>query len=676
MAVESYDEDDAPQEKGTLEDGPEGRLPGDRAIDNFLQPLVIEDAKLYQLACCFSKVYEKLAKTSDQQFLPTPVTRLPTGQETGRYLAIDVGGSNLRVAFIDLLGEAADQIDGESDEEKSRETFTLPGDRAIDNFFTATVIERMRSYTQLACCFSKVYEKLAKTSRSTISADASNAASTGQETGRYLAIDVGGSNLRVAFIDLLGEAADQIDGESDEEKSRETLRKAQRNRVRRSLEKAWPIEERLKTDKAEDLFLWIGDCMAEVVADSLTAELADGAQIPEELEMGITFSFPMMQESLSEAILMPMGKGFKWVNSTDLNLGKILLAGYERHTRRPYGSNEPSVKRRKLFALPKLKIAAITNDTVATLASLAYLVKSLPNSRVAMGISHDANASETIVNTEWTINGAAPPLRELNVTTVWDSILDSQCARPGFQPFEYMTGGRYIGELVRIIFYDYLTSVVGLPKKDLPAILVQGYALSTTYLSSVVANTPSDSALAAKLGATLPPPESSSWNWDVATARAFRKVARAVQTRSAALIASAVVGLLACNKEIKLRHDGATNPRRASNIIVPEFNASTDTLTDVYRPKISNTTNDINNSEISAAVEVEGWQSGPEELVVAYTGGIIQHYPHFKEACQSFIDRLVIWDGPQESGKSVFLREASDGGIIGAGVLAGMVSSS
>ncbi|EER24530.1 hypothetical protein D8B26_005139 [Coccidioides posadasii str. Silveira] len=602
MAVESYDEDDAPQEKGTLEDGPEGRLPGDRAIDNFLQPLVIEDAKLYQLACCFSKVYEKLAKTSDQQFLPTPVTRLPTGQETGRYLAIDVGGSNLRVAFIDLLGEAADQIDGESDEEKSRET----------------------------------------------------------------------------------------------------LRKAQRNRVRRSLEKAWPIEERLKTDKAEDLFLWIGDCMAEVVADSLTAELADGAQIPEELEMGITFSFPMMQESLSEAILMPMGKGFKWVNSTDLNLGKILLAGYERHTRRPYGSNEPSVKRRKLFALPKLKIAAITNDTVATLASLAYLVKSLPNSRVAMGIivgtgcnatipmklsdlheskaiqvsSHDANASETIVNTEWTINGAAPPLRELNVTTVWDSILDSQCARPGFQPFEYMTGGRYIGELVRIIFYDYLTSVVGLPKKDLPAILVQGYALSTTYLSSVVANTPSDSALAAKLGATLPPPESSSWNWDVATARAFRKVARAVQTRSAALIASAVVGLLACNKEIKLRHDGATNPRRASNIIVPEFNASTDTLTDVYRPKISNTTNDINNSEISAAVEVEGWQSGPEELVVAYTGGIIQHYPHFKEACQSFIDRLVIWDGPQESGKSVFLREASDGGIIGAGVLAGMVSSS
>ncbi|KAI1932064.1 hypothetical protein LOZ58_004058 [Ophidiomyces ophidiicola] len=602
VAVESYDEDDgAPQEKATLPDRPVTPLPEDHAINHFLEPLAVNDAKLYQLACCFAKVYAELAMTSDQQFLPTPVTRLPTGQETGRYLAIDVGGSNLRVAFIDLLGEAGDST----------------------------------------------------------------------ESG------------------------------SDEERSRETIRKAQRHRVRRTLEKAWPIGEHLKKDKAEDLFLWIGDCMAEVVADSLMADFTSGVKIPDELEMGITFSFPMMQDSLSEATLMPMGKGFKWVNSTDLNLGKILLAGYDRHTRRPYGSDEPSAKRRKLFALPKLKIAAITNDTVATIASLAYSVKSLPNSRVAMGIivgtgcnatipmklsdlheskakhvsSRHPHATETIVNTEWTINGAAPPLRELNITTTWDSLLDSQCARPGFQPFEYMTGGRYIGELVRLIFYDYLTSVVGLSSKALPANLVQGYALSTTFLSSIVAQTPSDPVLVAKLKATLPPPESSSWNWDSGAARAFRKTARVVQTRSAGLIAAAVVGLLACTEEIKLRRDGATNPRRPSNIIVPEFNTSAGAFAEIYRNNKQSTLANDANAKNTTAPEPEGWRSGPEELVVAYTGGIIQHYPHFKETCQSFIDRLVIWDGPQENGKSVFLREASDGGIIGAGVLAGMVSS-
>lgn len=195
IAVESYDEDDGGhQERDTLPDGLGTPLSEDYAIDNFLRPLVVDDARLYQLACRFSDVYAELAKSSDQQFLPTPVTQLPTGQETGKYLAIDVGGSNLRVAFIELLGEAADQGDNGSDEEKSRET----------------------------------------------------------------------------------------------------IRKAQRHRFRRTLEKAWPIGEHLKTDKAQDLFLWIGDCMAEVVADSLTADFANGAKIPNELEMGITFSFPMM----------------------------------------------------------------------------------------------------------------------------------------------------------------------------------------------------------------------------------------------------------------------------------------------------------------------------------------------------------------------------------------------
>ncbi len=88
---------------------------------------------------------------------------------------------------------------------------------------------------------------------------------------------------------------------------------------------------------------------------------------------------------------MPMGKGF--AITSNLNLGTMLLAGYERHTKEPLnGQVEPAAKRRKLRSLPRLKIAAIANDTVATLASLAYTVKSIPNSRVAMGL---------IVGTGW-----------------------------------------------------------------------------------------------------------------------------------------------------------------------------------------------------------------------------------------------------------------------------------
>jgi hexokinase len=169
--------------------------PDDREqdLDTFVKPLRIDDATVHTLAYEFSKVYMVLARSSDEQFLPTPVTTLPTGNETGQFLAIDVGGTNLRVAFIELLGDADDR-------------------GAIAN---------------------------------------------------------------------------------GEERSRETIRNAQRPRVRRTLEKAWPIGEHLKMDKTEDLFAWIGDCIAEVVSDRLNAD-AGKVDAPEELNMGITFSFPMM----------------------------------------------------------------------------------------------------------------------------------------------------------------------------------------------------------------------------------------------------------------------------------------------------------------------------------------------------------------------------------------------
>lgn len=162
-------------------------------ILQFLKPLSIDDDTVYKLAYQFSKVYKQLALTSDEQFLPTPVTGLPSGTETGQFLAIDVGGTNLRVAFIELLGDGSD-----------------PG-------FATNGTER----------------------------------------------------------------------------SIQAIQNAQRPRVRRTLEKAWPIGEHLKIDKTEDLFAWIGDCIAEVIGDYLSNDTVK-VTVPEQLDLGITFSFPMM----------------------------------------------------------------------------------------------------------------------------------------------------------------------------------------------------------------------------------------------------------------------------------------------------------------------------------------------------------------------------------------------
>jgi hexokinase len=109
--------------------------------------------------------------------------------------------------------------------------------------------------------------------------------------GRYLAIDVGGTNLRVGFIELAKVTKDGPDlllrnGVSDEPR-------LEKSRVRRILEKSWPIGEHLKNEKAEDLFAWIGDCIADVVEDGVEIF---GEDLPARLPMGVTFSFPMMYD--------------------------------------------------------------------------------------------------------------------------------------------------------------------------------------------------------------------------------------------------------------------------------------------------------------------------------------------------------------------------------------------
>ena len=71
------------------------------------------------------------------------------------------------------------------------------------------------------------------------------------------------------------------------------------SRVKRYLEKAWPIGEQLKNNKAEDLFQWIGKCIADVVQDG-TQEW--GPEKREALPLGVTFSFPMMWASLPEIL--------------------------------------------------------------------------------------------------------------------------------------------------------------------------------------------------------------------------------------------------------------------------------------------------------------------------------------------------------------------------------------
>lgn len=375
------------------------------------------------------------------------------------------------------------------------------------------------------------------------------------------------------------------------------------------------------------------------------------------------------QTCLSEATLLPMGKGF--AITSDLNLGKMLLAGYARHIVEPNTngqngndsptSQNPSTEKRRLSRLPRIRIAAITNDTVATFASLAYAVKAAPNSRVAMGLIvgtgtnatvpmkiedlHPAkresladpdNVETVVINTEWTIRGTDKPLIDLNIKTKWDLALDKASDAPGFQPFEYMTSGRYLGELVRLVFIDVISN--DLQGAEVPPSLTTRNALPTRYLSEVIAraNEPTTTAeLNQKYAAIFSPIPF----WTPPRINVLRDIAYAVQQRSSALIAAACIGLLTCVHDIQLDLSGNSPTNGSSN---------------------------------GNGVHAEGVT---EELVIAYAGGTISQYPEWLQTCQRWIDTLVTRGSPANKTKKVVLKEALDGGIIGAGVLAGMTDS-
>jgi hexokinase len=64
--------------------------------------------QLPRIARDFEKAFHRVALYSTTEFLPTPITVLPSGRETGKFLALDLGGSNLRVAVVELFGRDSD----------------------------------------------------------------------------------------------------------------------------------------------------------------------------------------------------------------------------------------------------------------------------------------------------------------------------------------------------------------------------------------------------------------------------------------------------------------------------------------------------------------------------------------------------------------------------------------
>ncbi|KAI7093444.1 hexokinase-1, partial [Hortaea werneckii] len=156
---------------------------------------------------------------------------------------------------------------------------------------------------------------------------------TGNETGDFLALDVGGSTMRVALVRLAG--AKTQEGEAS----------MQVRRIRSVV-----IEKRIRDLRGQEFFDW----MAERIGDMLAEYNHMNGTRDALLQMGLAWSFPIEQTSSRSGKLLPMGKGFRATHGVEgEDLSELVMKSC-----RARGLN--------------VEMKAIVNDGAATLLSQAY----------------------------------------------------------------------------------------------------------------------------------------------------------------------------------------------------------------------------------------------------------------------------------------------------------------
>ncbi|CAN8099398.1 unnamed protein product [Discula destructiva] len=243
----------------------------------------------------------------------------------------------------------------------------------------------------------------------------------GYETGTYLALDMGGTNLRVCEITLT------------DQKSEFDI-----------IQSKYRMPEELKTGTSEELWEYIADCLQQFI------ETHHGTtKLETTLPLGFTFSYPATQNYIDEGILQRWTKGFD-------------IDGVEGHNVVP-----PFEAALNARGVP-IKVSALINDTTGTLIASAYTDTKM---KVGCIFGTGCNAAymedcgsipklahmnlppdtPMAINCEW---GAFDNEHKVLPRTKYDIIIDKDSPRPGQQAFEKMIAGLYLGELFRLILVD------------------------------------------------------------------------------------------------------------------------------------------------------------------------------------------------------------------------------
>lgn len=248
---------------------------------------------------------------------------------------------------------------------------------------------------------------------------------TGKETGKFLALDMGGTNLRVAEITLDG------------------------RRGFDTTQSKYKIPPQIITGTSDELWNFTADCV-----DNFLRHYHPEDYGKEDVYIGFTFSYPVTQDAINHGVLQRWTKGWDVDGVEGKDVTPLLQAALDQKK------------------VP-VKVGAVINDTTGTLVISNYCDPAIEMGCI-FGTGCNAAYYDKVGNIP-KLEGLCPPdigpdsWMAINCEygafdndhvvlprTKYDDRLDLESPRPGQQSFEKMIAGYTLGELLRFILQDLI----------------------------------------------------------------------------------------------------------------------------------------------------------------------------------------------------------------------------
>ncbi|KDN63398.1 putative hexokinase [Colletotrichum sublineola] len=489
----------------------------------------------------------------------------------------------------------------------------------------------------------------------------------GSEKGVCMAIDLGGTNLRVCSVELNGDSTYSLT-QSKSVIPRHLMTAPTYKHLFRFI--ALQVKTFLEKHRPSDLEMWAGLLKEENVSEE--------ARKKHGKSLGFTFSFTFDQHAIDKGTLLYWTKSFDIADAVGRDPCAMLQEALDEQQ------------------LPLL-VTALANDTVGTLATRAYTSPGQSSNVVGAIFGTGTNGAymERIsritklhsrkefrdaepgavmaLNTEW---GGFDNKLEVLPTTEYDRELDRDSVNPDDQHFEKRISGMYLGEILRRVLVDLIQSQPGIFEFDVSpsSLLHVPDSIDSSLLSLVVQDdTPNLEHARGEIARVLGAARVSTND-----AKAIKILSEAIGRRSARLSSVAIAGVALQSGIFEPKTAGAQSLSPSwglgINILKPIlYGVQTfwRFLASCLRVKVRIT---VPKKQCSSQANTPGSQGvrdleGEVETIdIGVDGSLIEHFPNFEKHIREALGEIP---GIGDRGDRVIkIGMARDGSGVGAALIA------